>query len=64
MTNATNVPSPCVEICDLDQTGQYCLGCGRTIGEIEGWGSASDEEKLLILARLQDRKARLNTPDN
>lgn len=54
MTNALSIQSPCVGQCELDITGQRCLGCGRSLNEIAGWGEASAAEKLLILDRLQD----------
>ncbi len=58
MKNEIGVPSPCIDICDLDQNGQYCLGCLRTLDEIAGWSEAGDEERRAILARLAERKAR------
>ena len=31
--------SPCVSICQLDETGERCVGCGRTLAEIEEAGN-------------------------
>lgn len=47
--------SPCVGICQLD--GKVCIGCGRLIGEIAGWGSASPGAKALIVAAARQRLA-------
>ncbi|MDP3859892.1 MAG: DUF1289 domain-containing protein [Stagnimonas sp.] len=47
--------SPCVGICQLD--GALCIGCGRLIGEIAGWGSASPGAKTLIVAAARERLA-------
>jgi len=30
--------SPCVSICKLDETGNRCVGCGRTLDEIRDYG--------------------------
>lgn len=59
MTNATDIPSPCIDICDLDKTGQYCVGCGRSLDEITGWQSANDAERRAIMEKLPDRLRRL-----
>jgi uncharacterized protein len=46
--------SPCVRNCCLDDDN-VCMGCGRSLGEIVAWGTASDEEKAAILARSRER---------
>lgn len=55
----TETLSPCVNLCELDQNGEYCLGCGRSLDEIAAWGSASEEERRAILARLPEQLLRL-----
>ncbi|WP_373475905.1 DUF1289 domain-containing protein [Sphingorhabdus sp.] len=59
MTDPALISSPCIDICNVDVTGQYCIGCGRSLDEIAAWPTASCEEKLQILAKLPDRKALL-----
>lgn len=47
--------TPCVRICEIEKpdTGlPFCKGCGRYIEEIRGWGSKSEDEKILIWNRL------------
>ncbi len=44
--------SPCVNVCRLDDAGQTCLGCGRTLGEITAWSSLGAQERKAIMARL------------
>jgi len=51
--------SPCVGICQLD--GTVCIGCGRLIGEIAAWGSASPGAKALIVAAARQRLAIIAT---
>jgi uncharacterized protein len=53
---AATVPSPCVEICQLDAQG-LCVGCRRTLGEITEWPSASEARRREILRELALRKA-------
>jgi predicted Fe-S protein YdhL (DUF1289 family) len=47
--------SPCRGVCRLDETGQYCTGCHRTIDEVAGWSGFNDEQKELVWARLLSR---------
>jgi predicted Fe-S protein YdhL (DUF1289 family) len=56
--------SPCVKICTYQSgAGQsgvgMCLGCGRTLAEIAGWTSLSDEERRRIMDELPARLAKL-----
>jgi len=32
------VPTPCINICTIDQDSGYCMGCSRTPDEIDKWG--------------------------
>ncbi|MEM5276274.1 DUF1289 domain-containing protein [Cupriavidus taiwanensis] len=54
---ASPVPSPCRNICHMDPFSGYCAGCLRTIDEIAGWSSASDEDKRHVWAQLPQRAA-------
>ncbi len=53
----TTVASPCVGICQIDETSSFCIGCLRTIDEIRDWMILDDDEKRAVLARL-DQAAR------
>ena len=46
----TMIETPCVEICTLDARSGLCLGCGRTIDEIERWTAMSKAERARIFA--------------
>jgi len=48
--------SPCINVCALD-AGQRCTGCGRTLGEIAGWGGMSASERWAVIARLEAARA-------
>lgn len=52
-----SVASPCIDVCRMDADSGLCVGCLRTLDEIAGWGGASDDEKLDILARIEKRRA-------
>jgi uncharacterized protein len=44
--NAMNQPAietPCIKICVVDPETGFCIGCGRTRGEIGGWLGLSPE---------------------
>lgn len=43
--------SPCIGVCALD--GLVCLGCGRSVDEIEAWPWASAAERAAILQRIK-----------
>ena len=42
------IKSPCVEKCQLDAQGKFCLGCFRYLEEISGWETFSEEKTLLM----------------
>ncbi len=51
------VPSPCVNLCKMDEATGWCQGCLRTIDEIVAWGGLDDAAKRLVLQRLSPRRA-------
>lgn len=55
MTEPANILSPCIDVCDVDSTGQFCIGCGRSMDEIARWLAASDDERRAILEKLPER---------
>ena len=50
------VPSPCVNVCQMHPEKNYCVGCLRTIEEIGDWLEMRDEEKREVLARIERRR--------
>jgi uncharacterized protein len=49
------ISSPCIKVCVIDATAQICAGCGRSLDEIARWGRMREEERLAIMATLEDR---------
>ena len=50
-----NYHSPCVSLCELDETGAYCIGCNRTQEEIFSWLTYTEEERLEVLKNIEKR---------
>lgn len=44
--------TPCIHLCAVDSETGFCAGCGRTLQEIGGWTSYSDDERRQIMALL------------
>jgi predicted Fe-S protein YdhL (DUF1289 family) len=55
MKNHTEVESPCIRNCCLDQQ-DMCLGCFRSITEILEWSNASTEKRSEIIGLTLQRK--------
>ncbi len=53
---AVAVPSPCINVCRLDERSGQCVGCLRTLGEIGAWSRMDDAEKLAVWALLATRE--------
>ena len=53
----TTVVCPCLYICQIDDVSGICRGCFRTSEEIAGWQSATEDEKLAVLAAIDRRRA-------
>ena len=57
MRDETEVPSPCVSICVIDEPTGLCAGCYRTLAEIAGWIDLSAAERHAVVANLALRRA-------
>jgi predicted Fe-S protein YdhL (DUF1289 family) len=56
MTVASQVASPCTNVCRINRRTGWCEGCRRTVEEITRWPTAHDDERRAILARLKARR--------
>jgi predicted Fe-S protein YdhL (DUF1289 family) len=52
-----DIQSPCTKVCALDPLSAICVGCGRTLAEIENWLRFSADERSRIMAELPRRMA-------
>ena len=50
------LPSPCINICQMDAASGLCIGCWRNLDEIAGWAAADDAKRLTILAAVARRR--------
>ncbi len=50
------IKSPCMEKCQLDVDGKFCIVCFRYLEEISGWQTFSEEKKKNILNNIKLRK--------
>jgi len=49
--------SPCINICQLDPTAAFCIGCGRTRADIAQWMQMGRAEKLEVKQQARQRLA-------
>lgn len=56
-SNLRDVQSPCINICQIDPDTNLCRGCLRNLDEIAAWLDYSIEQKLAVLARLEQRRS-------
>lgn len=50
-----HVPSPCINVCSMDERTGLCAGCYRTLEEIAQWSSYTPEQKRAVRERLRWR---------
>jgi predicted Fe-S protein YdhL (DUF1289 family) len=50
------VPSPCINICQMDATSGWCQGCLRTLDEIACWSRMDDADKAAVWQALDQRR--------
>jgi uncharacterized protein len=43
------VESPCINVCQMNDKTGLCLGCYRTIEEIQGWWDLNFEQKSDVI---------------
>ena len=56
----TPVPSPCINLCEMEPKTGLCRGCLRTIDEIVAWGSAGDDAKRAVWLEIRRREAQID----
>lgn len=54
-----SIETPCVKICVVDPETQFCIGCGRTRGEIADWLGMSVDARRGVMAALPERVSTL-----
>jgi uncharacterized protein len=60
MDSATpGIETPCIKICVIEPETGFCIGCGRTRGEIAGWICMEPIERRHVMEALPERLATL-----
>lgn len=54
-----NIASPCTGICKLDEATGWCLGCGRTGKEMDGWRIQSEAARQKVWDQIPGRLKKL-----
>ncbi len=55
MRRQDRVPSPCVNVCALDEN-DLCIGCHRTSDEIMEWPRLTNDERREVLKKVASRE--------
>ncbi len=51
------ISTPCIKVCAVSGQTGLCIGCGRTLAEIAGWGGKDEERRQAIKEELPARLA-------
>ena len=52
-----NLPSPCISVCQMNNSNGLCIGCFRTIDEICAWSAMDDRSKRAVWHLIEQRCA-------
>jgi len=50
------VESPCISVCAMDDATGFCMGCYRTLEEIQGWWDLDNKAKQQIVDAAEKRQ--------
>jgi predicted Fe-S protein YdhL (DUF1289 family) len=53
------VQSPCISVCTINEDTGLCVGCFRTIEEIEQWWELPTAKQREIIEKASEREANL-----
>lgn len=60
--NNNNILTPCINVCKINETTGYCIGCFRDHDEISSWLRMTNEERISTMEILEKRKYLFNKP--
>jgi uncharacterized protein len=58
---STDVPSPCINVCTMNDATGLCNGCWRTLDEIAWWSQLDDDDKRAVWVALRQRREQATT---
>ena len=53
--DAAECPSPCMGVCQMSLDNGLCMGCWRSLDEIQHWVAAPQADKRAVWQRIQER---------
>jgi uncharacterized protein len=53
----TEIQSPCIGVCSINDSTGLCLGCYRNIEEIQGWWDLDNSQKQAVVEMANEREA-------
>jgi len=53
--SAQNIETPCIGVCTIDDNNGLCMGCYRSLEEIQNWWDMTDEQRTQVTEQLQQR---------
>jgi uncharacterized protein len=53
----TEIQSPCIGVCSIDDSTGLCQGCYRTMDEIQGWWDLDNTQKQAVINVASEREA-------
>jgi uncharacterized protein len=53
----TEIQSPCIGVCSMDDSTGFCLGCYRTMDEIQQWWDLDNAQKQAVVDLAAEREA-------
>ncbi|MFW6233489.1 MAG: DUF1289 domain-containing protein [Nanoarchaeota archaeon] len=56
------VKSPCINVCKLNEN-QICIGCYRSLDEIDNWSQLKDDEKIMVIEKAKQRRNEIRGTD-
>ena len=56
------ISTPRIKVCAVSGQTGLCIGCGRSLKEIAGWGAMDEATRRAIMAELPARRAAQKTP--
>lgn len=51
------IDSPCIGVCSMDDLSGLCMGCFRTMEEIQNWWDMDDAGKQTVIEQASVRES-------
>jgi len=51
------IDSPCIGVCSMDDLSGLCMGCFRTMDEIQNWWDMDDASKQAVIEQASERES-------